>query len=120
MYLILFVLHDPEKVPELLDAWEQVGVSGVTILHSSGLGRVRSKNRSGLRDDLPLIPSLEALLNHEEEFSRSLFSLVKGEQMVDQLVEATQKVVGDLSHPDTGLLVVVPVVRAYGLQKQAY
>jgi nitrogen regulatory protein PII len=120
MYLILFVLHNPEKVPELLDAWEQLGVSGVTILHSSGLGRVRSKNRSGLRDDLPLIPSLEALLNHEEEFSRTLFSLVKGEQMVDQLVEATQKVIGDLSRPETGLLVVLPVFRAYGLPKQAF
>ena len=119
MYLILFVLHDSEKVPELLDAWEQVGVSGVTILHSSGLGRVRNKNRSGLRDDLPLIPSLEALLDHEEEFSRTLFSLVKGEEMVDQLVEATQKVVGNLTHPDTGLLLVLPVVRAIGLQKQA-
>ncbi|MFO7623113.1 MAG: hypothetical protein R6V73_02090 [Anaerolineales bacterium] len=119
MYLIIFVLHNPEKVPELLDAWEQVGVSGITILHSSGLGRVRNKNRSGLRDDLPLIPSLEALLNHEEEFSRTLFSLVKGEEMVDQMVAATQDVIGDLSQPDTGLLVVIPVVRAYGLQKQA-
>jgi nitrogen regulatory protein PII len=119
MYLIMMVMHNPEKVPELLDAWEQVGVSGVTILHSSGLGRVRRKNRSGLRDDLPLIPSLEALLNHEEEFSRTLFSIVQGEQMVDQMVDATQRVVGDLTRPDTGLLVVIPVVRAFGLQKQA-
>jgi nitrogen regulatory protein PII len=119
MYLIMFVLHNPEQVPELLDAWEQVGVSGITILHSSGLGRVRRKNRPGLRDDLPLIPSLEALLNHEEEFSRTLFSIVEGQQMVDNLVEATQKVVGDLTLPDTGLLVVIPVVQAIGLQKKS-
>lgn len=118
MYLILFVLHDAEKVHDLLDAWEKVGVSGVTILHSSGLGRVRG-NKPGLRDDLPLIPSLEALLNHEEEFSRTLFSIVQGEEIVEKLVEATQEVVGDLSLPDTGLLVVTPVIHAYGLQKQA-
>lgn len=119
MYLILFVLHDPEKVPELLDAWEEVGVSGVTILHSSGLGRVRSINRTGLRDDLPLIPSLEALLNDEEYFSRTLFSIVEGEQMVDKLIQAAQRVVGDLSRPNTGLLVALPVVRAVGLQKSS-
>jgi nitrogen regulatory protein P-II 1 len=118
MYLILFVLHNPEKVPELLDAWEDVGVSGVTILHSSGLGRVRSSNRTGLRDDLPLIPSLEALLNHEEYFSRTIFSIVEGEQMVDKLIEATERVIGDLSRPNTGLLVALPVVRAVGLEKQ--
>jgi nitrogen regulatory protein P-II 1 len=118
MYLILFVLHNPEKVPEILDAWEEVGVSGVTILASSGLGRVRSINRTGLRDDLPLIPSLEALLNHEEYFSRTLFSIVQGEEMADKLIEATQRVVGDLSRPDTGLLVALPVLKAYGLDKQ--
>jgi nitrogen regulatory protein P-II 1 len=118
MYLILFVLHNPEKVPELLDAWEEVGVSGITILHSSGLGRVRRTNRTGLRDDLPLIPSLEALLNHEEYFSRTIFSIVQGEEMVDKMIEATQRVVGDLSRPDTGLLVALPVLKAYGLDKQ--
>jgi nitrogen regulatory protein P-II 1 len=117
MYLILFVLHNPEKIHELLDAWEEVGVSGVTILASSGLGRVRSINRTGLRDDLPLIPSLEALLNHEEYYSRTLFSIVQGEQMADKLIEATQRVVGDLSRPDTGLLVALPVLKAYGLNK---
>jgi nitrogen regulatory protein PII len=117
MYLVLFVLHNPEKVSDLLDAWEDVGVSGVTILGSSGLGRVRRVNRTGLRDDLPLIPSLQALLNHEEYFSRTLFTIVQGEEMVDQLIEATQQVVGDLSRPDTGLLVVLPVVKSYGLNK---
>ncbi len=118
MYLILFVLHNPEKVPEVLDAWEEVGVSGVTILASSGLGRVRTHNRTGLRDDLPLIPSLEALLNHEEYYSRTLFSIVQGEQMADRLIEATQRVIGDLTQPDTGLLVALPVLKAYGLNKQ--
>lgn len=117
MYLILFVLHDAEKVTEILDAWEQVGVTGVTILHSSGLGRVRG-NKPGLRDDLPLIPSLDVLLSHEEQFSRTLFSLVKEEDMVDRLVEVTQRITGDLTCPDTGLLVVLPVVRAVGLPKQ--
>jgi nitrogen regulatory protein PII len=119
MYLILFVLHDAEKVTELLDAWEAVGVTGATILPSSGLGRLRGR-KPGLRDDLPLIPSLEALLDHEEQFSRTLFSLVKDEEMVDQLVEATQKIIGDLNRPDTGLLVVLPVVRALGLHKQPF
>lgn len=119
MYLIIFVLHDAEKVTDLLDEWEKVGVTGATILPSSGLGRLRGR-KPGLRDDLPLIPSLEALLNHEEEFSRTLFSLVEDEEMVDRLVEATQRVIGDLSYPDTGLLMVIPVIRALGLYKQPF
>lgn len=115
MYLILCVLHDPEKCPALLDAWESVGLTGVTIVHSTGLGRIHG---NGMWDDLPLFPGLDDLLEHEELFNRSLFSVVEEESKVDQVVQATEKVIGDLSLPDTGLLVVLPVLRAYGLNKK--
>jgi nitrogen regulatory protein PII len=115
MYLILFILNDPEKLSKLLDSWEEVGVGGVTIMHSSGLGRVRE--HAGMRDDLPLIPSLESLINHEEFFSRTLFTVVRGEEQVEKIAAATQKVVGDLSRPNTGLMVAMQVAKAYGLDK---
>ena len=114
MFLILFVLHDAEMLEELLDAWEEAGVSGATILHSSGLGRVRQGH--GWRDDIPLMPSLKALFDHEEYFSRTLFTLVEDDEMVTQLLNATKKIVGNLNHPDTGLLVVLPVAKIYGLR----
>ena len=115
MFLILFVLHNADKCDDLLDAWEETGVGGITILHSTGLGRVRG---GVLWDDLPLVPSLESLMEHEESFSRTLFTVVESESMVEQIVAVTQKTIGDLSLPNTGLLVVLPVVQAYGLQKQ--
>lgn len=115
MNLILFVLDDPEMVEEVLDAWEEVGVRGATVLHSTGLGRIRKG--LGYRDDLPLIPSLENLLDHDISYSRTILTVVKEEEMVDQVVEATQRLIGDLSQPNTGVLVVLPVARAYGLNK---
>jgi len=116
MFLILFVLNNPEKLDDLLTAWEETGVGGVTIFPSSGLGRVRM--RSGLWDDVPLIPSLEALFQHEEDFNRTLFTVVPDQDMVERVVRATQQVVGDLSKPQSGLLVVLPVTQAYGLEKK--
>jgi len=115
MYIVLFVLHDYEKLEDLLDAWEEVGVRGATILRSSGMGRVR---QMALRDDLPLIPSLDALFEHEEYLNRTLFTVVDEEAMIDRLVDVTQGVVGDLSQPETGFLVVLPALRAYGLNKE--
>jgi nitrogen regulatory protein PII len=116
MFLVLAVIDDCEKVNELLDAWEEIGVSGVTILHSSGLGRVRQNK--GWRDDLPLFPSLEALLQHEEFFSRTLFTVVNDDALIDKLVDSTQRIIGDLSQPNTGLLVVLPAAQVYGIPKQ--
>lgn len=115
MFLILFVLNDAEKLGQVLDAWEESGVTGITIFHSSGLGRARRV--SGMRDDLPLMPSLKSLFEHEEFFSRTLFTVVEDNQIVENLVQATESITGGLNDPGTGLLIVLPVERAYGLYK---
>ena len=117
MYMILCVVHDPEKCQALLDVWENVGIPGATILHSTGLGRLRG---NGFMDDLPLFPGLDDLLEHEEYFSRTIFSVVEQEISVDEIVEATERVLGNLNEPETGVLVVLPVLRAYGVKKRDY
>ncbi|GAB4581182.1 MAG: hypothetical protein Fur0022_39290 [Anaerolineales bacterium] len=114
MFLVLFILHNAEYLEELLDAWEEAGVSGATILHSSGLGRVRQGH--GWRDDLPLIPSLKTMFEHEEYFSRTLFTIVENEEIVNKVLAATEKTIGDLMNPDTGVMVVLPTVKVYGLR----
>jgi nitrogen regulatory protein P-II 1 len=116
MRLILFVLHDPEKLRELLEAWTEAGVSGATVLFSTGMGRIQ-QNQS-LRDDLPLMPSLEDFLPKVDSLSRTVFSIVDDETVVEKVISATEHVVGDLYQPNRGLLMVLPVSRVYGLRKQ--
>lgn len=115
-YLILFVLHDNTCLDDILIAWEETGVKGITILPSTGLARLRLK--SVLRDDLPLIPSYQDLVEHMENSNQTLFTIVKDEDMIDKVVAATQQVTGDLNLPSTGILVVLPVLRAYGLDRK--
>ena len=115
MQLILFVLSEPEKLTDLLEAWVAAGAPGVTILASTGLGHLRQN--SLLREDMPLFPGLEDLFRREETSSRTLFSLLDDESLVDKIIDATQRVVGDLSQPNTGILMVLPVSRVVGLKK---
>jgi len=115
MQLVLFVLSNPEKLEDLLAAWQSAGAPGITILGSTGMGRLR--RGALLREDFPLFPGLDDLLRREETSSRTLFSLVDDENVVDRLVAATQQVVGDLTQPNTGILMVLPVSRALGLNK---
>lgn len=116
MFAIFFVLHDTNALNDVLSAWDEVGVSGVTILPSTGLKRMRQKG--GLRDDMPLIPSIDDLMEHVENTNRTLFTVVNDESMVDRVIAASQSVVGDLDLPNTGILVVLPVARAYGLNRK--
>ncbi|MGB5844854.1 MAG: P-II family nitrogen regulator [Anaerolineales bacterium] len=115
-FQIVFVLDNPDQCRDILDAWEKAGIRGITILESSGLGRVR---RAGIRDDLPLIPSLSDIFLNTETQHRTLFTVVKSQSHIEAIVKATQSVVGDLEQPDTGFLFVVPVSQVYGISKLA-
>ncbi len=115
MSMILFVLHDPEKLQDLLNAWEQIGVNGVTVFQSTGIGRIRQEQ--GLRDDMPIIPSLASFLPSPERMGQTIFTVLKDESLVPELVAATEHIVGNLNEPNTGLLVVLPTTQVYGLEK---
>jgi nitrogen regulatory protein P-II 1 len=110
--MILFVLDDPSKTVPVLEAWARAGVSGATILESSGLGRALQA-----RDDLPLIPSLRSVLAAQERTHRTLFSVLADAFDIDPLLAETEKVTGPLADPHTGILIILPVLRVVGLRE---
>ena len=114
-YLVVFVLDNPEMCHDVLDAWEEAGARGITILESSGIGRFR---RKGIRDDLPLMPSISEVLRSEETPHRTMFSVVADLATARKLADAAQKAVGGLEKPHTGLLFILPVLEVYGLNKE--
>ena len=111
-HMILLILDKLEQCPSVLDAWDAAGASGITILESTGLARVR---KTALRDDLPMMPSIDSLLKGREEHHRTLFTVVEGEAQVDRIIEATLAITGNLDEPNSGALFVLPVTRAGGL-----
>jgi hypothetical protein len=72
----------------------------------------------GLREDLPLIPSLEDLVNHEEKLNRTLFTIVSSDEVVDKVLKATEDLIGDLDLPNTGIMAVLPLVKVKGLNRK--
>ncbi len=116
MHLVVMVVNCVEVCPNVLEAWEKAGVSGVTIIESIGMRRLQTI----MRDDIPLMPSLRDLVTNEELAYRTLFSVVPDEETVDRVIAATEAVVGDLSQPNSGFLFVVPVSRAVGLQSRSF
>lgn len=111
-YMVLLIVDDLNICPRILDAWDATKVPGITILESTGMGRLR---QGSIRDDIPMMPSLSELFRSREHRHRTIFSVVEGEGMVDRLVEVTQEILGDLNEPNTGVLFVLPVSRVVGL-----
>lgn len=113
-HLLVFVLDNPEQCSDILKAWEEAGAPGVTILESTGLGRLRHC----LWDDLPLMPSLRDILASRELHHRTLFTVIEDEATVERVIAATEQIIGDLTGHHTGFLFVVPVTRVLGLRKR--
>jgi nitrogen regulatory protein P-II 1 len=111
--LLVLVLDQLEKFPDVLKAWEEAGVPGVTILDSVGSRRLQGYSRL---DDLPLMPSLRSLAVGEEIHNRTLLAVIEDDAVLERAIAAAEKVVGDFAQPDTGILFVMPVSRAWGVQ----
>jgi hypothetical protein len=114
-YQVTLVLDDVNRGPDVIDAWEQAGVGGITIIESTGLARWRQ--RHGYRDDMPLMPSLRSLLQNREEHHRIIFSIVEGEAAVNHLIEVTERIVGNLAEPNTGILFAMPLSHVAGVPR---
>ncbi|MDH7488416.1 MAG: hypothetical protein QHH80_02775 [Anaerolineae bacterium] len=114
MYMIFYVLNDPQKLDALLDAWDAIGISGATIVESTGRQRRRvQKTHIPMRFSFGLGGS-ECV----DCYHYTLFAIVEDERLVQQCIEATERVVGDLGQPDTGILAAWPLAAVKGIPKQ--
>ena len=114
-FMVILIVDDPNDCPGILEAWEDIGVGGVTILDSSGIGRIR---RAGMLDNLPIMPSISDLFATSEARHRTLLSVVDNQETVNKMVAAAKHIIGDLDEDHTGFLFVVPVLEVYGLGRQ--
>jgi nitrogen regulatory protein P-II 1 len=115
-YFILFVLQDINLLDEILNAWKINGARGVTVLHSQGMSHI-SRN-AALREDLPILPGVEDLLEHDTEYNHTLFTIVSDETAADKIIQATQKITGSLDQPNTGIIAAWPIPKVVGLNPE--
>ena len=110
-HLLLLVMDDMAVLPALLEAWQSVGVPGVTILQSAGAYRTqRWLRRMGLG-------ALDRLFESEETSRRTLLAAIEDETILDRAIAEAERLVGGFDRPGSGLLVVLPASRVLGLHK---
>lgn len=112
MKLVVLMTSRTEDALEVAQDWQEAGATGVTILEGYGLRRLQEN--MGIRDDLPLVPSLSALLEREEISTVLLLSMVK-DNLVQQMYRMTVERLGDLTLPQNGLLFTIPVSDLIGM-----
>ncbi|MDH5508079.1 MAG: hypothetical protein OEZ02_12730 [Anaerolineae bacterium] len=110
MQMLMFVLDNPDLLNDVLDAWDGIGVSGVTIVESTGIVR-----RRGVQPGSPLMAGFNRLMYSDQEGHYTLFTIVKGTETVRQCIEAAEAIVGNLSEPNTGVMASWPLTVVKGV-----
>lgn len=112
MFMIMLVLNDNTHLDRVLDAWAGLGVSGATIVESTGLHR-RHLKHIPMRYTYGEPPS-------EEVGNSTLFVIVEDEKMVRSCLEAAEHIVGDLDGPNTGVFSAWPLAITKGIPARGH
>lgn len=110
MHMLIMVLDDSTRLNEVLEAWTNAGVRGVTILESTGLNRVFRRKSAD-----PVYAGFSQIFGSGRVGHQTLFAVVDSVDVASQAAAATETVLGDLTQPDTGIIFAVPVAQAWGL-----
>ena len=111
-FLLVVILDDLDRLPDLLTAWREIGV-GATLVRSQGGYRVSSwLKRIGLG-------GLQRLLEQEETVhtQQLLLSLVQEEELLNKAIGEAERVIGGFDRPHSGLLFTLPVGNMLGASK---
>ncbi len=111
MQLLLVVLNKVELLESLLERLANAGVSGATILNSTGMLHELARNA----EDLPIFGSLRFYLNPERDESKTIF-LALEESKIECAKDIVREVVGDISKPDTAVMFTLPILSVEGVE----
>ncbi len=109
MYMVMFVLDDPARLAAVIDAWTAIGISGATIVESTGIFRQRLARRQ--------VHARYAFVGGAtNEFGNfTLFAIVPDEATARQCLAAVEGILGDLDGPNTGVLAAWPLALVKGV-----
>ena len=116
MHMVFFVLDDPSLLDEVLAAWEAIGVSGVTILDSTGINRRRLATQVGT----VFMAGINRLMSGDQENHYTLLTIVRGEEIVKRCAAAVEEIVGDLNLPNSGVLAAWPLSYTKGIPDRKF
>ena len=110
MFMLMMVLDDSARLNEVLQAWMESGVKGVTILESTGVNRVLPRDSAS-----PMYAGFAQIFGSGRVGHNTLFAVIDELDTADKAVAATEGILGDLTKPHTGIIFALPIVKTWGL-----
>ena len=107
MELLVCVVNREEKLEEVLSGFLELGVTGATVIHSEGMGRVLSQ-------EVPVVAGLQTLMSLSRPQNTTILSVIESPEVMDSAIKMVQDVCGDFDGHSTGIIFTVPLSSEIG------
>jgi nitrogen regulatory protein P-II 1 len=111
--LLVDVLEQTEYLSTILERLVKIGVTGTTVLDSTGMGRMLLESRA----DLPVAKIIEQVMAKKQQSNKTLFAVIEKEETLRKAIEVIESVCGDLNKPGKGILFTISLDFVEGLKK---
>jgi hypothetical protein len=109
------VLDDSNRLNEVLQAWKNVGIPGITVLESTGLNRVLPRHAAK-----SMYAGFSQVFGGARIGHHTLFAIIETLELAEAAASATQDILGDLSQPHTGIMCALPIAQTWGIPEPYY
>ena len=110
-HILQIILDDISTLPDILQVWREIGVSGTTIMKSVGGYRTTTwLSNVGLG-------AIDKLFDNKEIQRRTLIAIIEDDELLERAIAEAERIVGGFDRPNSGVLLVLPVTKTIGLYK---
>lgn len=115
MNVLFIVLNKTEYLDDILDKFVEIGVRGATIMDSQGMGSALVDTRNV---NEPFFGVLRNLLDDSKPYNKTIFTVIKDEELLDEAVSVVKEVVQDIYEPGVGMMFTLPLGNVYGMDRK--
>lgn len=114
MYVLVLVLEQLDKLPEILKNLIRIGLTGTTVLESTGMGRLLAE----WKIEVPILQEIQTIVEDKSRVNKTLFTVIEDDDKLQEAIAAIKEVTGNLDEHGKGILFAFPITYAEGINKQ--
>ncbi|MCZ0701630.1 hypothetical protein J2T56_000164 [Natronobacillus azotifigens] len=110
MKLLIAIINDPNLMGEILDEFYEEKIKGATVIESKGMAHIMAHYT-------PFFARF-AEFGDDGDRNQTLLVVVHDDEERDKAITCIERIVGDLSKKDTGIVITLPIDYTKGLIDQ--
>ena len=101
MELFVLILNKTEYLQDVLTYYVEEGISGATVIESTGMGRI-------MAEDIPIFAGFKDLLRGNRPSNRAILAVVP-DGTASRIIKGLEEITGPLDDPGAGVAFSVPL-----------